>query len=237
MRALIWVSGAFLFWDILVRLTGVPPYILPPPMAVLRALYDNTPLLAHHGGVTLVEILLGLVIGCALGVGFAVGMALSPRLRRALHPALVVSQTIPVFALAPILSLWLGYGMGAKIMMTVLIVFFPLTSAFLDGLLAPPRAMVDLADIARASPWRRLRYVQWPHAMPALGAGLRISVIYAPIGAVIGEWVGASRGIGYLMLVSNARLKTDVMFAALVVLVAMALALHWAVGWVTRRYF
>jgi putative hydroxymethylpyrimidine transport system permease protein len=223
------VAAILLFgaiWQAVVMLTGVPTYILPPPLLVLLAVWANAGVLLANAMVTAEEVLLGLFLGTAFGVGTAVAMALSDRLRGLLRPALVVSQAVPVFALAPVLTLWLGYGLAAKIAMTVLIVFFPLASVFLDGLMTTPESTLDLARLASATRWRTLLWLRLPHALPALASGLGIAAVYAPIGAVIGEWVGASQGLGYVMLMANARSHTDLMFAALLVLVGLTLGLH-----------
>jgi putative hydroxymethylpyrimidine transport system permease protein len=223
------VAAILLFgaiWQAVVMLTGVPTYILPPPLLVLLAVWANAGVLLANAVVTAEEVLLGLFLGTAFGVGTAVAMALSDRLRGLLRPALVVSQAVPVFALAPVLTLWLGYGLAAKIAMTVLIVFFPLASVFLDGLMATPESTLDLARLSSATRWRTLLWLRLPHALPALASGLGIAAVYAPIGAVIGEWVGASQGLGYVMLMANARSHADLMFAALLVLVGLTLGLH-----------
>lgn len=222
-------------WQAVVSLTGVPPFILPPPLMVLAAARANVDVLALNAAVTAGEVLAGLILGTLTGCAVAVAMALSDRLRRFLKPMLVLSQAIPIFALAPVLTLWLGYGLAPKILITVLIVFFPLASVFLDGLLATPEGLLDLGRIARAGRWRSLWLLRIPHALPALGAGLGVAAVYAPIGAVIGEWVGAAQGLGYVMLMANARSHADLMFAALFVLVGLTLALYAAAGWIARR--
>lgn len=230
MRGIALLAAFVVLWQAVIVLTGVPPFILPAPARVLAALWSHRAMLAENAAVTGMEVGLGMVIGSALGIAAAVAMALSPWLCRALRPALVASQAVPVFALAPVLTLWLGFGTLPKIVMTVLIVFFPLASVFLDGLMAVPEGMLDLGRLARAPGWRVLVFLRLPMALPSLGAGLTVAAVYAPIGAVIGEWVGAAQGLGYVMTMANARSQTDVMFAALVVLVAMTLALHWAAG-------
>jgi putative hydroxymethylpyrimidine transport system permease protein len=140
-----------------------------------------------------------------------------------------------VFALAPILTLWLGYGIWSKLAMALIIIFFPVTSAFYDGLTRTPQGFLDLALVMQASRWRVMARIRIPNALPALASGLRLAAVYAPIGAVIGEWVGASRGLGYLMLLANGRAQTDVMFAALLVLAALTVLLHYAVDTASRR--
>lgn len=205
-------------WQGLIWLTGVPHFMLPAPAAVIEALWINRTEIARHAGYTLAEVVLGFVIGSALGAALAIAMGFSARLTGILRPILTFSQTIPVFALAPILTLWLGFGMSPKVAITVLIVFFPVASAFLDGLGRTPQAALDLAQVMGASRGRIMRHLRIPAALPQLATGLRLAAVYAPIGAVIGEWVGGARGLGALMIHSNGRMKTDLVFAALLVL-------------------
>ncbi|SEH90297.1 ABC transporter permease [Paracoccus alkenifer] len=226
MRALLALIAALLLWEALVRLTGLPPYLLPSPLAVGGALWTHRAEIAPAALLTGWETLLGLMLGAVLGVGTAVAMALWPRLGRALSPGLIVSQTIPVFALAPILTLWLGFGMAPKVAMVVLIVFVPVAQALYDGLMSPPSAQLDVARTMGASNWAELRHLRFPAALPRLASGLRLGAIYAPVGAVIGEWVGGARGLGALMIHANGRMRIDLMFAALFVVVALSLTLY-----------
>jgi putative hydroxymethylpyrimidine transport system permease protein len=142
---------------------------------------------------------------------------------------LVVSQAVPVFAIAPVLVLWLGFGAASKIVTAAIIIFFPVTSAFYDGMRRTEPGWLDLARTMGASPRAVLWQVRVPAALPSLASGLRVATAVAPIGAVVGEWVGASSGLGYLMLHANGRSETDAMFAALFVLAVMALVLYFAV--------
>jgi putative hydroxymethylpyrimidine transport system permease protein len=147
----------------------------------------------------------------------------------------VISQAVPVFALAPLLVLWLGYGMASKVAMATLIIYFPVTTAFHDGLRRTDRGWLDLARTMNAGRWAVLRHVRIPAALPALASGLRVAAAVAPIGAIIGEWVGSSAGLGYLMLHANARMQIDVMFAALATLAFLAVALYFSVDELLRR--
>ncbi|MCA8884252.1 MAG: ABC transporter permease [Rhodobacteraceae bacterium] len=217
-------------WQALVTLADLPPFILPGPVRVAKALWNNAELIGWHALVTLTEVLVGLAFGVALGVVTALQLAASPLARRLVKPALVLTQALPVFALAPILTLWLGYGLWSKVLMAVLIIYFPVTSAFFDGLMNTPRGWLDLAQSMQATRTQTLWRIRVPAALPALASGLRLSAVYAPIGAVIGEWVGASQGLGYLMLLANGRVKIDLMFAALAVLACLTLLLHVAVS-------
>ena len=161
-----------------------------------------------------------------IGGASALLMALLPPLQPWLLPILVLGQTIPVFALAPLLVLWFGYGLASKVVMAILIIYFPVTAALFDGLRRTEPGWLDLARTMGAGRLRTLYHLRLPAALPAFGSGLRIATAVAPIGAVVGEWVGSSAGLGYLMLHANARLQIDLMFAALIVLMAIALALY-----------
>ncbi len=223
-------------WQLLVWVTGAPPYMLPPPATVFACLADNWQLLLEHAVVTGGEILAGFVIGTLLGILAALSMAASAITRRWLLPLLVISQALPVFAIAPLLVLWFGYGFAAKVAMAVLIIFFPVAAACFDGLSSTPPAWIDLARSLRARPHRLFLLIRWPAARPALASGLRVAAAAAPIGAVVGEWVGAGSGLGYLMLHAVGRVRTDLLFSALFVLCALALILYFTVDHLLRRW-
>ncbi len=235
-------AGLLGLWQALVWITGVPRYILPGPGAVIATLIDDAGLIGRNLLVTAAEIVIGLAIGTVLGV-IAALVVVHPRgARRWLLPVLVASQAVPVFAIAPLLVLWLGYGMVSKIAMAALIIFFPVTTAFLDGLRRTEVGWLDLARTmtvgsggdARRLQLRVLFLVRVPAALPALASGLRVAAAVAPIGAVVGEWVGASAGLGYLMLHANARVQTDLLFAALFALGATSVALWFLIDWLLR---
>ncbi|GBD43724.1 Riboflavin transport system permease protein RibX [bacterium HR40] len=235
LRPLTTAAGLLAVWEAGVRLAELPPYILPGPVAVAGALLARADLLARHAGITLAEILLGMLLGSLVGTASAVLLAAFAPLRRWLLPVLVVSQALPVFALAPLLVLWFGYGMASKVAMAVLIIYFPVTAAFFDGLRRTEPAWLELARVMNARPHRVLWLIRIPAALPALASGLRVAASVAPIGAVVGEWVGSSAGLGYLMLHANARMQIDLMFAALFLLALTGLALWYAVDRALRR--
>ena len=232
---LLTTAGLLLGWDLLVRLADIPPYMLPRPLAVVEALARQPQFLLYHAGLTLIETLLGFVFGIAAGSLVALLMWLSPLVRRGLLPVVLVTQALPVFAIAPILVLWLGFGLASKIVMAVLVIFFAVTSTFFDGLRRMDPGLVDLGRLYRASRWQEMMLLRIPSAMPALASGIRIAAVFAPIGAVIGEWVGSKGGLAFIMLQSNARMQTDVMFAALFLLATMVLTLRFAADRFTRR--
>ncbi len=234
-RPLVTLGGLLVVWYVATRATAVPSYLLPDPRAVGEALWHQRHLLFWSAATTLAETVLGLVLGTVLGSLCALAMVFSPLLQRWLMPLLLVSQAIPVFALAPLLVLWFGFGMASKVVMAILVIFFPVTAAFSDGLRRTELGFLDLARTMGASPASMLRHVRLPAALPAFGSGLRVATAIAPIGAVVGEWVGASAGLGYVMLNANARIETDVMFAALFVLALMAILLWVLVDRALRR--
>jgi putative hydroxymethylpyrimidine transport system permease protein len=235
MRGLIAAVGLVLAWQGFVWMTDVPPFLLPAPWRVAQALAARWDSIAGHALVTGTEMLAGLALGAALGAAMALTLAAWRGGRRWLLPLLLVSQAIPVFAIAPLLTLWFGFGMASKVVMATLIIFFPVATAFYDGLRRTEPGLLDLARTMDATGTAVLWRIRVPAALPALASGLRVAAAVAPIGAVVGEWVGASAGLGYLMLHANGRSQTDVMFAALLVLALMALALWFTVDRLLRR--
>ncbi|GHA39964.1 ABC transporter permease [Photobacterium aphoticum] len=216
----------FGLWHAIVVVFAMPSFILPAPLDVFERMVERHDVLMKHTWVTAQEIVLGLLLGLSMGIGFALQMLLFKPLKRWLLPLLIASQAIPVFAIAPVLMLWLGYGIGSKVVMAALIIFFPVTTCCYDGLRNTPTGYLDLVSTMGATKWQRLRYVQLPAALPTLASGIRVAVVIAPIGAVAGEWVGSSEGLGYLMLQANARMMIDEMFAALFILSALSVALY-----------
>jgi putative hydroxymethylpyrimidine transport system permease protein len=228
-------TGLLVLWEAGVRLGDVPAWILPPPSRIATTLAERFGVIGPQALVTLGEILAGFAAGTAAGMLVALAMARWSWLERALGPILVASQAMPVFAIAPLLVVWLGFGLASKVAMSGVIIFFPVASSFLEGLRRTDRGLVDLARLYRASPAQRLWLVRIPAALPSLAAGLRIAAAVAPIGAIVGEWVGASSGLGLLILHANARMQTDTVFAALVVLAALSVTLWLLVDALTRR--
>ncbi len=231
--------GLIAVWQAVVWLTGAPHFILPDPLRVLWAGIEHWPTLLKDARITLIEIVAGLALGTLLGCASAVAIAWFRPVRAWLMPVLVMSQAIPVFALAPILVLWLGYGMASKVAMATLIIYFPVTSAFFDGLRRTEPGWLDLAHTMGASRLSILLHIRIPAALPALMSGLRVATAVAPIGAVVGEWVGSAGGLGRLMLHTSGRMQIDLMFAALAVLAVIAVTLYllvdraarWATPW------
>ncbi|MFU2079866.1 ABC transporter permease [Avibacterium endocarditidis] len=234
-RALIMTLFFALCWQGAISIFAIPHYLLPEPVAVLNEVSSQWALLFMHAKITLWEILLGLVLGFLFGLLSALLLASSRTLSAFLLPILIASQAIPVFAIAPLLVLWFGYGIASKIAMTILIIYFPVTAACYDGLRNTPKQWLELAQTMGISSRQLLFKVRLPAALPALASGLRIAVSVAPIGAIVGEWVGSSQGLGYLMLQANARIQISLMFAALFILVVIALLLYFVIDKLLHR--
>jgi putative hydroxymethylpyrimidine transport system permease protein len=224
-----------LAWEVLVRILELPDYILPPPSRIGLVIVREAPLLLSHAGVTGMEVLAGILVALAVAVPLAVGMFANPVIENALSPFLIASQAVPVFAVAPLLVVWLGYGVTSKILMAAVIIFFPITISLLEGLKSCDREYRVLFQLMGAGFWVSLRMLFWPWALPQFFAGLKVGVSVATIGAVIGEWVGAQQGLGYLMIQANARLRMDMVFAAIFWLTVMGVALWWVVGRLERK--
>jgi putative hydroxymethylpyrimidine transport system permease protein len=224
-----------LLWHLIVTMLKLPSFILPSPISVIEKLAARWDVLLFHTWITAQEILLGLLLGLGMGLVFALQMLLFKPVKRWLLPVLIASQAIPVFAIAPILMLWLGYGIASKVVMAAIILFFPVTTCCYDGLRSTPTGFLDLAKTMSASKWQLLRHIRIPAALPTLASGIRVAVVVAPIGAVVGEWVGSSAGLGYLMLQANARMMIDEMFAALFILALFSISLYFVTDQILKR--
>ena len=214
---------------------SLEPFLVPSPAEIATSLWENRSLLAENAWVTLQEILLGFLIGLAAGLGFAVLLRLSQTLRRAVYPLIVASQTIPIVVFAPILVVWFGFGIGPKLAVVALLCFFPIAVATADGLRSVDPEATKMMRTLDASRWQILRRVEAPSALPFFFSGARIAVVFAPIGAVFGEWVGANAGLGHMILIDNGQLETARTFAAAFVLAAIALALFSLLTLAERR--
>ncbi len=223
----LWETGCWIF--------EVPVFILPPPSSILSTAVIKAPLILPHALTTGFEIVCGIGLALTVAIPLATGMFAWSWLEKALSPFLVASQAIPVFALAPLLVVWLGYGVASKILMASIIIFFPITVSLLEGFKGCDREFRVLFRLMGAGFWQTMRLLYWPWALPHFFSGLRVGVTVATIGAVIGEWVGAQRGLGYLMIQANARLKVDLVFAAILWLSVMGLLLWFGVGWLEKR--
>jgi ABC-type nitrate/sulfonate/bicarbonate transport system permease component len=222
-------------WEAGVRMTHTPPWFFPPPSAVAREAIVSHDLLRRHTWTTVQEIAVGFVIAFGLAVALAVGIASSPLVRRTVLPAIIATQAVPIIALAPILLIWFGYGMTPKVIVVVLTCFFPIVVNLVDGLRAVDPDAVNLLRSMGATRAQVMRIARIPYALPYLFSGLRIAASISVIGAIVGEWVGASSGLGYLMTRSAAQFQTARLFAAVILSALLSVALFGAVALAERR--
>ena len=215
-------------WELAARFSGLPAFMLPSPGQVLfrfgDVLADGS--LLRNTGYTLLEVLLGLALGSGLATITGYALARSPLLERMLSPYLVASQAVPVVAIAPLLVIWFGPGLFSKVLICALIVFFPVLVNTVVGVRAVPQSLRDLMQSMRATPIQVLRYLEIPAALPVMLGGLRIGATLSVIGAVVGEFVGSDRGLGFMVNVGRGRYDTALVFVAIVTLILLALVLY-----------
>ena len=234
---LISLLAGLLAWQALVALRNYPSFILPAPLAVgarfLQAARDGS--LLRHSAVTLAEVLSGLTLGVGVATVLGYLLARSLPLERLLSPYIIASQAIPVVAIAPLLVIWFGPGMFSKVLICALIVFFPVLINTVVGVRSVPADLRDLLRSLRATRWQMLRLLEAPAALPVFLGGLRVGATLAVIGAVVGEFVGAKSGLGFLINVGRGLYDTALVFVAVFTLVALALSLYGLVAWLESR--
>lgn len=216
-------------WQLVCTLGLVPPFLLPSPVAVIQALVADAPLLAGHAATSLAESALGLASGIALGFAAAVLMDRFELVYRAFYPLVVLTQTIPTVAIAPLLVLWFGYGMLPKVVLIVVATFFPITVGLLDGFRSVDPDAIDLMRSMGATRAQIMRHAKLPAALPHFFSGLKISAAYAIVGAVIAEWLGGFSGLGVYMTRVRSAYAFDKMFAVILLISVLSLVLMWAV--------
>ncbi|WP_085521820.1 ABC transporter permease [Tuberibacillus sp. Marseille-P3662] len=221
-------------WELTARFMLTEDYILPPPSDVLSALVNSWDLLMKHTTVTLYETVFGLVIAVIAGIIVAVAIDFSSVLRRAIYPLLVISQTIPYFALAPIFLLLFGLGPLPRILIVALVCFFPITVSLAGGLQSVEREYITFMRAMNATKWQIFRFVKWPAALPSLFTGLRMAATYSVMSAVIGELFGGSRGLGILLSLSTQSYLYGRVFATIVVIIGLSLLIYMIVECLAR---
>ena len=234
-RILVTFTVIIIFWYLVCLIFELPSFILPSPDLVGIAFIKNYLEIIDHSFTTLTEIIISLILGIIIGSIFAILISTSITLKRWIMPILLASQAIPVFALAPILVLWFGYGITSKIVIGTLIVFFPIASNFSDALNKIPKEFLDAGQTLGLGKLHIFFLIKLPTSLPGLFSGIRVGACFAPIGAVVGEWIGGSQDLGSYMIYSNARLQIDNMFAALFVLIIITLSLYYIIDKILKK--
>lgn len=221
-------------WQYTVGKYEIPPWLLPSPSRIAEALWSTKALIWSHAKITLLEITLGFTLAILMGILVSTMMTLFPTLKRIFYPFMIFSQTVPLIAVAPLLILWLGYGLLPKIIIVILVCFFPIAVSLLQGLEVSDRDLLNLMRSMGASRWQIFCHVRWPHAMPSLFAGLKIAATYSVMAAVIGEWLGASQGLGVYLTRSSNNFLTDRVFAGIITISVLSLIYYAVIILLTR---
>lgn len=221
-------------WEYTVKLRSIPDWILPGPAQIVRTLVDNAPVIAKHAQSTLIECLAGFALAIVFSFIVAFLMDEISLFRKAVYPLIVASQTIPIVSVAPLFIIWFGYGMLPKIIVVVLVCFFPIAISLLSGLASVDNDYLELFRSMQASRLKIFRMVKLPLSMPSFFAGLRISAAYSVMGAVIGEWLGAKQGLGTFMTLAQRSFQIDRVFAAILAVTVMSAALFALVSFIER---
>jgi putative hydroxymethylpyrimidine transport system permease protein len=223
-------------WEWVVRQGLIPSFILPSPSAIWGSLQENRQLLlAEHLPATLKEVLIGFGLSVMAGLLLGVGMHFSRALEKVLYPFLVISQTVPLIAISPIFIMWFGYSIWSKIAVTILTAFFPIVVSTYDGLKSGGNEYRELLLTMGADRWTIFKKIQVPMALPAIFSGLKLSVVYCVVGATIGEWLGASEGLGYFSRRMSGNLQADAVFAAIFLLSLMGIMLFLLIGLLEKQ--
>ncbi|BBK23110.1 ABC transporter permease [Amedibacterium intestinale] len=213
-------------WEFCVDVFHVPLYLLPSPSRILISLYENRSVLFSHAMVTLVEALLGLGIALVLAMSTAILMDISKAFRNSVYPHLVVTQTVPVMVLAPLFSIWLGFGMAPKVLIVIFMCYFPITISFADGMAQVSQKQINLLKSFQASRFQIYTMVKIPAAASSLFSGLKVGATYCIGGAIVGEWISSSAGLGYYMLRMKNGYMLDKVFASVIVVIILSLLLN-----------
>ena len=236
LRGLTTLVGLIMLWQLVIWVFQLPKYIVPPPDLVFYAFIDQFDYFIHHLSYTALAIVLSIMAGVLGGALNGLALLYVPTLRRWMLPLLLATQAIPMFAIAPLLVLWFGYGLLPKVLVAVMIIFFPVTITFYDGLRRLDTSYLQLANTLGATPWTVFRHIRLPACLPLAGSGIRMAATLAPIGVIIGEWVGSSKGMGYILLEANGRMKPDVMFAGLFIICIFTVTLYTVADRIIKQF-
>jgi ABC-type nitrate/sulfonate/bicarbonate transport system permease component len=223
-----------IFWQIAVMLFHIENWILPGPLQIIYSFWQAKSLMFYHMIPTIFEATVGLVIAAFLGIIIAILMEFSESFRKILYPFLILSQTIPFIILAPLLTLWLGFGLLPKVIIVAIVCFFPITINLFDGFSSVEPAILRLLKSMGATKIQVLRWVKWPSSLPSFFSGLRIAATYSILGAVISEWIGTDRGLGILLTRSAKSYLTDRVFATIGIITFLSIAVVLMVEGIAR---
>ncbi|MCX7522813.1 ABC transporter permease [Microbacterium sp. STN6] len=230
------VVGLFIVWWVITTLGWVPAYLIPAPVDVWHTMTSSAGFLWANALVTIYETVAGFIIAAVGGIAIAMWIVYSPNAEKSLYPLLVFAQVIPKVAIAPLFVIWLGFGSAPKVLVAVLVAFFPVVVSTIAGLRSVDPDLLDLASTMGSSQWKTFRKIRFPASLPHVFSGLKVAATLAVIGAVVGEFVGANEGIGYVLLNANGNLNTPMLYAGLVILSAIGIVVFMVIE-VAERVF
>lgn len=231
-------------WEAAVHLANIPRWLLPAPTSIAVEFVNGFESLMPHLQSTILLTIAGFLIGCTIGIIVAITLHLLPGMQEAVYPLLILSQNVPIIVLAPLLVIWFGFGLLPKMIVITLVCFFPVTIAAMNGFRTTPPEMKHYMLMAGATKKQLFAKLEWPHALSAVFSGLKISATYSVMGAIISEWLGAKQGIGVYMTLASSSFRTDRVFVAIFIIMAVSLvffglihlAERWALRWRKERF-
>jgi NitT/TauT family transport system permease protein len=226
--------GLLILWQAATVVFEMPRWLLPAPTDIGNEIVEQIDVLWEHSLVTLYESLAGFAASVLIGVPLAMAIVWSPYLRNTICPVLLLFQSIPKTALAPLIVIWAGTGIESKVIVAFLVAFFPIVVDTVAGMVAVEPDMLNLTRSLKSTRWQEFRFIRLPNALPYFFSGARVAITLAIIGAVIGEFIGGSQGLGYLILVSTSQLQTSLVFGCLLILSLQGIALFYGLGWLER---
>jgi len=225
-----------LFWHFLVAGFGIPEYLIPLPAVVAKYIFYKWNFLLAHALITTYETIAGFLLSILVGVPLAIVIVWSKILDKSITPFLVLSQTFPKVAIAPLLIIWFGLGMLPKILVSFLVAFFPVIISEVTGMRSVETETMELIHSMQATPLQTFWKIRLPYALPHLFAGLKVAIAFAIVGAVVGEWVVADKGLGYVLLWASGNLDTPMLFSVFVILMGIGVILYYAIVWLERLF-
>ena len=232
---ILFFAGFLVLWEILVEVIKVPAFILPPPGDLVTAFIKKLPILGNHAFITFVEAFGGFVLSLVLGVGFAIAVVYSRHLQNTIYPLVVILYAMPKSAFAPLMVIWVGYGLLSKIGIAFLVAFFPIVVNTVVGLREVEPELLELARINRGSTWDVFKKIRLPNSLPFMFAGIKVAIVLSVTGAIVAEFVAANEGLGYLVLQANYSLDTAFALVILLILAVLSLGLFWLAELLQRK--
>lgn len=233
--SLIVFTGLLLFWELIIRIINIPAYLLPTPLIIFNEIYKNFPSLLFHSSITLAETLAGFALGSVCALLISLVFVNSKLIRSHFLPYFISLKTIPIIAVAPLVILWFGHGIGSKVIIVALACFFPILVNSTKGFLTINKDHLDLFKSLNASKLDDFIHLRIPSALPYIFAGLKVSATLAVLGAIVGEFIGANKGLGFLMLISSNYLETATLFSAIIMTSLIGMGLFSAISFFERK--